>query len=143
MIWRPRFGRCNIKTMDSHIVDDLLAEEEQNRLAADENVRPEQLLEAGDFFLRLAHGIRIYGKILDVGEFYLDGRTVDALDEDEREEYDEEVAQYKQPHMRFYRFTKCYSQACPSGELGDIHLSTVTRKLTAGEFEAAKKTSWR
>ena len=41
-----------------------------------------------------------------------------------------------------YRFTCSYSVACPSGELGDIHVSTIERKLSEGEFQEMKKSGW-
>jgi hypothetical protein len=129
--------------MDAHVIDDLFAAEALNRQAADENVKPDQILAKGEFFLREAHGFQIYGEILDVGDLLLDGRNLADLDEDEREEYDEEAAVYAQPHMKFYRFTKSHSKLCPHGELGDIHLSTVTRKLTRQEFQAAKTRGWK
>ena len=39
---------------------------------------------------------------------------------------------YREPHMKYYCFTKSYSEACPSGELGDFHrsagITTVPRE---------------
>ena len=129
--------------MDAHIIDDLFAEEAANRQAADENVKPHQILNAGDHFLREAHGFKIYGEVLDVRTSILAGRDEAELDDDEREELDDEARVYAEPHMQFYRFTKSYSVICPRGELGDIHLSTVEKKITVEEFEAAKKRGWR
>lgn len=129
--------------MDTDILYDFFADEVTNRQAADENVRPSQILSHGDFFLREYHGFRIYGEVLDVGGVLLNGQQLSSLSEEEREEYDDGVAQYAQPHMRFYRFTKCYSVACPRGEMGDVHLSTVVQKLTTEEFLTAKAKGWR
>ena len=42
-----------------------------------------------------------------------------------------------------YRFSKCYSIACVDGELGDIHVSTIERLLTEGEFLDAHRRGWR
>jgi hypothetical protein len=129
--------------MDAHIIDDLIAQEEANLRAADENVKPHQILEIGDYYVRRAHGFMIYGKILDVAEYVLDGRQrVEDLDAEEREDYNDAVGLYSEPHMKFYRFAKSYSALCVAGELGDIHLSTVEKKITAEEFETAKKRGW-
>jgi len=42
---------------------------------------------------------------------------------------------YKEKHLKNYRFCKCYSSACPEGELGDIHISVVSGILSREEFE--------
>lgn len=44
--------------------------------------------------------------------------------------------------LEHYRFTRSYSVACVSGELGDIHVSTVEGLLTTEEFETAKSKGW-
>lgn len=129
--------------MDAHIIDDFFDAETKNRQAADETVKPQQLLSPGDFFLRRAHGIAIYGEVQDPRTYCLGGRNLEEMEEEELQDYEEEVAGYASPHMRFYRAAKCYSELCSYGELGDIHLSTVEKRLTAEEFEAAKKAGWR
>ena len=71
----------------------------------------------GDYFYK-AHeaGISIYGEILRV---------------------------YKNKNMNGYRFVKAYSIACPKGELGDIHISTIEKILSNAEFEDARKRDWK
>ena len=49
----------------------------------------------------------------------------------------------REPGLENYRFAKCYSIACPQGELGDIHVSTIERLLTESEFLGAWKRRWR
>ena len=37
--------------------------------------------------------------------------------------------------LQHYRFCKCYSEACQEGELGDVHVSSVSGILSREEFE--------
>jgi len=32
---------------------------------------------------------------------------------------------YPEGRLQHYRFCRCYSVACPEGELGDVHVSTI------------------
>jgi hypothetical protein len=126
-------------------IDDFFKSENEAREAADSQVSqvsPEQHLQAGDFCVRAAYGIRIYSEILDAAQSLLKDRDPADLDEEELAEIEDTRSSYQEPHMRFYRFTRSFSKACPRGELGDIHLSTVGRKLTQAEFETARKSGW-
>jgi len=123
-------------------IDDMFEQEEANRLVADSLVLKDQILQPGDYCVRVARGINIYSEILDAAECMLAGRNSADIDEEELEEINDTRATYAEPHMRFYRFTKSYSKACPHGELGDIHLATVARKLSREEFETARKLGW-
>jgi hypothetical protein len=59
------------------------------REVADSRVQPEQQnLKPGDFCIRHAHGITIYSEILDPVALTLNGRTLEDLNEEEREEYE-------------------------------------------------------
>jgi hypothetical protein len=126
--------------------DDPIAEffaiEERAQAAANARVKPEQIVEVGEYCVGVSEGIRIYSEILDAAAMLLAGRDLNSLDEDERAEYDSVRETYADPGMKFYRFTRSYSVACVSGELGDRHLSTVSRKLTKAEFEAARQAGW-
>jgi hypothetical protein len=42
---------------------------------------------------------------------------------------------YREKHLRNYRFCKCYSESCPEGELGDVHVSSISGILSREEFE--------
>lgn len=123
-------------------IDDFFAAEEAARQHADSTVQGHQELAPGDFFVREHAGIRIYGEILDAATQLLNGRAIVDLEDEEIDEYDDTMDLYRAPHMRFYRFTRSFSQLCPKGELGDIHLSSVSRKITAEEFKAAKEAGW-
>ena len=123
-------------------ISEFFAIEERAQAAANARVKPEQIVEPGEFCVGESHGIRIYSEILDAAAMTLDGRDLASLDEDERAEYDSVRETYADPGMKFYRFTRSYSVVCPRGELGDRHLSTVSRKLTKVEFETARKAGW-
>jgi hypothetical protein len=46
---------------------------------------------------------------------------------------------YKQEHLQNYRYCNCYSIACPNGERGDVHVSTIGAVLSRDEFEVIKR----
>ncbi len=90
---------------------------EEAMRAADARVRPWQaVIEPGEFFVTVAEdGLVIFGQVL---EGYADAR------------------------LRHYRFCRCYSVACPEGELGDVHVSTIWRLISREEFESAHQAGW-
>jgi hypothetical protein len=86
--------------------------------AADARVRPWQaVLAPGDCF------------IADGGEeaLLVVGEVLEACTEE---------------RLRHYRFCRCYSTACPEGELGDVHVSTVLCRLSRQFFEQMRMTGW-
>lgn len=44
--------------------------------------------------------------------------------------------------MSNYRFCDCYSVACPYGEKGDVHVSTIGLKIDRAVFEKFKEKGW-
>jgi hypothetical protein len=85
--------------------------------AADSRVKPWQaLIKVGQYFIRQADGIPIYGQVL--GE------------------------KRKPKNLKNYRFTKCYSVICPEGEKGEIHISTIEKILSKEQFLAARRRGW-
>ena len=56
--------------------------------------------------------------------------------------YCEVLGEYEEEHLRNFRFCRCYSVACPDGELGDVHVSTIKRRITREEFEEARRKGW-
>jgi len=104
---------------------DALMEEEYKRLKeADASVPEGMDLKVGDHFMYVAYGsIAIFGYVVEV-----DKEDVGDL--------------YSEPHMKNFRFAHCFSEACPEGEYGDIHLSVVKRKITREDFEEAKRMGW-
>ncbi len=123
-------------------LDDFFEAETKARETADSRVTPDQILSPGDYCIRVISGITIYSEILDAAAFFLGNRSLDDLEVEEREEYDDTRTMYAEPHMKYYRFTRSYSAVCPSGEYGDCHLSEVTKKISRNEFERAKKAGW-
>ncbi|MBI5499784.1 MAG: hypothetical protein HY907_06045 [Deltaproteobacteria bacterium] len=119
--------------------EDMMSEVERARDEADGQVQPWQaVLAPGDFFIRIWSGLVIYGEILDPAVPQFPGDYSDeALSEIRRE-----ARIYEQPEMRGYRFTRCYSVACPEGEFGDTHVSSMTRKITREQFEQARASGW-
>lgn len=104
-----------------------------NREHADAQVTDWQTtLQPGDHFYYESHGLPIVGVILPPG-----GKTeaeLAVMDPEDAAELREEASTYAMPHMKNYRFTRSYSEVCPDGELGDIHVSSVRRKITEAEF---------
>ncbi|MFW6106831.1 MAG: hypothetical protein ACOC8H_01585 [bacterium] len=92
--------------------EDAWAAMEQARKAADARVRPWQAdARPGDCFVHSGEGLVIYGEVLEC---------------------------YDDPRLKHYRFCRCYSAACPRGELGDVHVSVIERFISREEFEQAR-----
>jgi len=49
---------------------------------------------------------------------------------------------YAEAHLRHYRFCRCFSVACPEGEVGDVHVSTVLCLVSQRFFEAMRQEGW-
>jgi hypothetical protein len=52
--------------------------------------------------------------------------------------YGEVLESYTRAEMRHYRFCYCFSEACPEGERGDVHVSVITEVISRKDFEAIK-----
>ena len=91
---------------------------ERAREEADRRVKPWQReIKIGDYFEKdTPYGFKVYCQVLD---------------------------EYEEPHMRNFRFCRCYSVACPDGELGDVHVSTAKRRITKEEFQEMKRRGWK
>jgi len=107
--------------MDVEFFDSL--EEAQARLreameAADGRVRPWQAaVKVGDCFIA-------------------DGGEEDLV------VFGEVLEGYQEAHLRHYRFCRCFSVACPEGEVGDVHVSTVLCLVSREFFEAMRREGW-
>ena len=90
--------------------EEMLDDLGQAMQAADEKVKPWQAqIKKGDCFWQdTEYGFQIYGKVLKNA--------------------------YREKHLKNYRFCKCYSEACPEGETGDVHVCTIGGLLTREEF---------
>jgi hypothetical protein len=79
--------------------------------SADENTKEwQKAIKKGDYYMQeTEYGFNIYGEVLKNA--------------------------YRQKNLRNYRFVKAYSVACSDGEIGDIHVSVITRVISKEEFE--------
>jgi hypothetical protein len=78
---------------------------------ADDNTKEwQKAIKKGDYYMQeTEYGFNIYGKVLKNA--------------------------YRQKSLRNYRFVKAYSEACPDGEMGDVHVSVISGILSREEFE--------
>ncbi len=100
-------------------LDQLFQELNQDREAADARVQSWQAaIKPGDYFRRATpYGFPIYGEILE---------------EDEPRE----------PRLQHFRLCEAYSVACPEGEMGEIHVSTIDAIISIQQFEVYKRRGW-
>ena len=91
---------------------------EQAMKAADARVVHWQTqLKPGDLFMaRSGEGFPVFGEVLET---------------------------YQEKRLQHYRFCRCYSEACPEGELGDVHVSTVRCLVSRTLFERIREKGWR
>ncbi len=99
--------------------DEMMEQMRRDQEAADARVQPWQAtIKPGDYFRKPSgYDFPTYGEILK--------------DEQRRD-----------PALRHYRFCKAYSIACPDGEMGDVHISTIECLLSRAEFEDARRRGW-
>ena len=92
---------------------------QQATKAADANVRPWQAaVRPGQLFIAESgeEGLLVFGEVLEA---------------------------YREERLRHYRFCRCFSQAVPEGELGDVHVSTILCVVGREFFEAMRQEGWR
>jgi len=63
------------------------------------------------------------------------------LESDGLEIFGEVIGDYNTlPHRRNFRECRCYSAACPEGEVGDTHhVATMTARMHRADFEMIKR----
>jgi hypothetical protein len=90
---------------------------EEARIAADTKVKPWQAaLKPGDLFIaNSGDDLLVFGEVLEG---------------------------YKEARLQHYRFCRCYSVACPEGELGDMHVSTIACRVSRQFFEEMRRAGW-
>jgi len=49
---------------------------------------------------------------------------------------------YGEERLRHYRLCRCFSVACPEGEVGDVHVSTILAVVSREVFELARQHGW-
>jgi len=52
--------------------------------------------------------------------------------------YGEVLGDYETKYLRNFRICRCYSMACPEGEIGQVHVSTVNTLIDRETFEAVR-----
>ncbi len=105
-------------TSDGRVIecDDPMAVVREQTRFADAEVRPWQAkLVPGDCFFKVVNDLPIFGEVLEV---------------------------YDETHVRHFRLARCFSTACPDGELGDIHVADVREEITRREFDRAQRVGW-
>jgi len=91
----------------------------------------------GDYWMRIWEDFLICGYIYTKEE--MDAIEVKLGASQEELEYEHRV--YDASYKDGFRFGRAYSQIEPDGELGDTHVSDMT-KITKEEFESAKILNW-
>jgi len=56
--------------------------------------------------------------------------------------FGEVLKHYEKMHRRYYRFCRYYCVACPGGEVGDVHVSTILCLISRGLFEQLRQEGW-
>ena len=98
------------------------------RQVADGRVLPWQdRIKPGDLFARVemfgAELLTIYGEIIE-------------------SPYEQDREIFAQPHMKHYRLSKCFSVACPEGEMGEVHVASIQILIDRETFELARLAGW-
>ena len=106
-----------IRTFES--MDEMLREVGADRKAADENTQAwQRAVDVGDCFIWRAHGILIHCETME-----------DTPLEDEEDE-----VRTRGPNH--YRLVRAYSEYCPYGELGYVHVSTIEKIVNRADFDS-------
>jgi hypothetical protein len=79
----------------------------------------------GDCFVRCiefqGHPLDIYGEVIEI------------------QDPEDRALMAKNPHLRMCR---CYSVACPEGELGSVWINSMTHPINRELFEEAQRLGW-
>ncbi|MBD3262037.1 MAG: hypothetical protein GF334_10305 [Candidatus Altiarchaeales archaeon] len=116
-----------IQQFDS--IDEMFAELSGQRQAARESAENnrsflENFRDPGSCFLRIhPYGFIIYAQV-------------------EGSDYEEDQAVLEASFNDGYIFCEAFSEACPGGELGSIHVSTINAAISREGFEWARENGW-
>jgi hypothetical protein len=110
---------------------------------ADSRVTEEQKrYRPGDIVLSdSGYGFPIFNEIQDIEK--LVKKNLEKYGDDYEDEGIDALDLYREPHMRYYCFSKSYSEACPEGEFGDFHISQGLYRIPREVFEEVKKSGFR
>lgn len=121
--------------------EDIFAAMEEGQKQADSRTTEWQTqLKPGDFFIRAVGDISIFCKVLDPSVPAFDDVS---MSEEDLAEIEADALWYNEPHMQKFRFCHAYSQFCPEGELGDVHVSTALLQIDEEMFLRAKALGWK
>ena len=67
------------------------------------------------------------------------GNCFVSIDPDGLVIFGEVLESYKETRLQHYRFCRCFSVACPEGEVGDVHVSTILAVVSRAFFEAMRQ----
>jgi hypothetical protein len=117
-------------------IEEIFEAMSQDEVRANDRTTVDQaMIEPGTYF------VRHYEPDLDIYGYCLtdDEATKGTCDP---EELAFELKHLESARRRGYMFSRCYSVACPDGELGVTHVSTM-EPITREQFEAARARGWR
>jgi len=111
--------------------------------SADQRVTPEQKrYRPGDIVISdSGYGFPIFHDLLDIEKIVKDNLW--KYGDNYEDEGIDILDLYREPHMKFYCFTKSYSEAVPQGELGDFHRSQGLYRIPRVLFEDIKNDGFR
>ena len=97
--------------------EEMIEDEDRARKEADRRTKDwQKKVKPGDYFVTdSGYGFPIFGKVLE---------------------------KYKEKELDNYRFCDCYSSACPEGEKGGVHVSTILSVINEEIFEFYRKREW-
>ena len=111
--------------------------------AADARVREQQKkYRPGDIVMSdSGYGFPIFHDIQDIEKMVGEGFRQYGDDYEEEGLYLLDL--YREPHMRYYCFSKSYSECCPEGEWGDFHVSQGLYRIPRQVFKELKEKGFR
>jgi len=123
--------------------EDLAEFERKNQEAALAALTPDQraLLDGRAFcFFRYMAGeeLSLFGKVKSLDELAAETR---ARWDPEDGPVEDQIESYADLRSRGFAFAETFSAWMPTGELGDVHLSTIV-EITPEAFESARKAEW-
>lgn len=114
-------------------------EQEANDRATDE----QKAVDYGDYFWRLEtlgpETIAIFTRCPTLDELAAIERRLGA----DEEEVTSELEMIEDAHKRGYRYGQHFSVVEPEGEWGSCHVASIVGKITAEDFELARRHGWR
>ena len=124
--------------------EEMWEHEAKARKLADERVNPWHLkVRAGDILVSdPGYGFPIFHEVLDNEKIVGDNFKKYGDDYEDEGVYILDTYCFN-PEPWNYRFCRSYSEVCPNGELGDIHLSIALGKIPRDIFEDIRDNGYR